>query len=118
MFFAISGSIFSSTIRITIPCSERSHVPVFQLIPPPKSETQQGDFLNHVHLNQTDWYFIAEQATPAPHLAHPEGCAAPSIVRITVPRVSRSCIRLHFLANHQDHDPLLKRQPFTGVPRT
>ena len=23
-----------------------------------------------------DWYFIAEQPAPAPHLAHPEGCAA------------------------------------------
>ena len=26
-----------------------------------------------------------------PHLAHLEGCAAPRIVLITVPRVSRSC---------------------------
>jgi hypothetical protein len=23
-----------------------------------------------------DWYFIAEQPASAPHLAHPEGCAA------------------------------------------
>ena len=32
-----------------------------------------------MHTNSTckrDWYFIAEQPAPAPHLAHPEGCAA------------------------------------------
>jgi len=34
---------------------------------------------------------IAEQPAPAPHLAHPEGCAALRIVLVTVPRVSRSC---------------------------
>ena len=38
-----------------------------------------------------DWYFIAEQPAPAPHLAHPEGCAALRTVLVTVPRVSRSC---------------------------
>ena len=38
-----------------------------------------------------DWYFTAEQPAPAPHLAHPEGCAALRIVLVTVPRVSRSC---------------------------
>ena len=38
-----------------------------------------------------DWYLIAEQPAPAPHLAHPEGCAALLIVLVTVPRVSRSC---------------------------
>jgi len=38
-----------------------------------------------------DWYFIAEQQAPAPHLAHPGGCAALRIVLVTVPRVSRSC---------------------------
>jgi len=38
-----------------------------------------------------DWYFIAEQPAPAPHLAHPEGCAALRIVLVTVSRVSRSC---------------------------
>ena len=27
-----------------------------------------------------DWYFIAEKPAPAPHLAHPEGCAALRIV--------------------------------------
>ena len=40
---------------------------------------------------QRDWYVIAEQPAPAPHLAHPEGCAALRIVLVTVPRVSRSC---------------------------
>ena len=38
-----------------------------------------------------DWYFIAEEPTPAPHLAPPEGCAALRIVLVTVARVSRSC---------------------------
>ena len=38
-----------------------------------------------------DWYFIAEQPAPAPHLAQPEGCAVLRIVLVTVPRVSRSC---------------------------
>ena len=38
-----------------------------------------------------DWYFIAEQPAPAPHLAHPEGCDALRNVLVTVPRVSRSC---------------------------
>ena len=37
---------------------------------------------------QRDWYFIAEQPAPAPHLAHPEECAALRIVLVTVPRVS------------------------------
>jgi len=36
-----------------------------------------------------DWYFMAEQLAPAPHLAHP--CAALHTVLVTVPRVSRSC---------------------------
>ena len=35
-----------------------------------------------------DWYFIAEQPAPAPHLAHLEACAALRIVLLTVPRVS------------------------------
>jgi hypothetical protein len=30
--------------------------------------------------------FIAEQAAPAPHLAHPGGYAASNIVLVTVPR--------------------------------
>ena len=38
-----------------------------------------------------DWYVIAEQPAPAPHLAHPEGCDALRIVLITLLRVSRSC---------------------------
>jgi len=42
-------------------------------------------------LLQRDWYLTAVQPAPAPHLAHPEGCAAPRIVLVTVPRVSRSC---------------------------
>jgi hypothetical protein len=43
-------------------------------------------------IQESAWYFIAEQQAPAPHLAHPEGCAALSIVLVvTVPRVSRSC---------------------------
>ena len=40
---------------------------------------------------QRDLYFIAEQVALAPHLAHPEGCAALRIVLVAVPRVSRSC---------------------------
>ena len=40
---------------------------------------------------ERDWYFNAEQPAPAPLLAHPEECAAPRIVLVTVPRVSRSC---------------------------
>ena len=39
-------------------------------------------------VTQRDWYFIAEQPAPAPHLAHPEGCAALLIVLVTVPRVN------------------------------
>ena len=38
-----------------------------------------------------DWYFIAEQPALAPHLAHPEGCAAVRVALVTVPRVCRSC---------------------------
>ena len=38
-----------------------------------------------------NWCFIAEKPAPAPHLAHPEGCAALRIVLVTVHRVSRSC---------------------------
>ena len=34
-----------------------------------------------------DWYLIAEQPAPAPHLAHPEGCAATRIMLVTVLRV-------------------------------
>ena len=42
---------------------------------------------------QRDWYFVDEQPASAPHLAHPEGCAAIRSVLVTVPRVSRSCER-------------------------
>jgi hypothetical protein len=38
-----------------------------------------------------DWYLIPEQPAPAPHLAHPDGCAALRVVLLTVPRVSRAC---------------------------
>ena len=38
-----------------------------------------------------DWYFIADQPAPAPHLAHPEGCAALCMVLVTEPRVRCSC---------------------------
>ena len=34
---------------------------------------------------------MAEQPVPAPHRAHPEGCAVLRIVLVTVPRVSRAC---------------------------
>ena len=40
---------------------------------------------------QRDWYHIAEQPAPAPHLARPYGCDALCIVLATVPRVRRSC---------------------------
>jgi len=56
-------------------------------------------------LSERDWYVIAEQPAPAPHLAHPEGCADLHIVLVTVPRVSRSCehfpdgFDLHLLAS-------------------
>ena len=43
---------------------------------------------------ESDWYSIAEQPAPAPHLTNPEGCAALRIVLVTVPRVSRSCEHL------------------------
>ena len=42
-------------------------------------------------LVQRHFIFNAEQPAPAPHLAHPEGCAALRTVLVTVPRVSRSC---------------------------
>ena len=50
---------------------------------------------------QRDWYFIAEQSARAPHLAHPEGCAALRIVLVTEPRVSRFCE--HFLDGFDLH---------------
>ena len=38
-----------------------------------------------------DWYSIAGQPVPAPHLAHPEGYAALRIVLVNVPCVSCAC---------------------------
>ena len=43
---------------------------------------------------QRDWHCNAEQPAPAPHLAHPEGCAALRIVLVTVP-----CVRGHTQVN-------------------
>ena len=60
-----------------------------------------------------DWYLIADQPAPAPHLAHPEGCAALRIVLVTVPRVSRSCehfpdgFDLHLLHLHMTYTEVL-----------
>ena len=46
----------------------------------------------HGRLKKRDWYLIAEQTAPAPHLAHPERCAAYALCsRVTMPLVSRSC---------------------------
>ena len=42
-------------------------------------------------VKERSWCVIAKQPAPAPHLAHPKGCAALRIVLVTVPRVSRSC---------------------------
>ena len=60
----------------------------------PKSESRNPEPASRVDEVDTvhrDWYIIAEQPAPEPHLAHPEGCDALSIVPVTVPRVSRSC---------------------------
>ena len=43
---------------------------------------------------KSDWYSIADQSAPVPHLVHPEGCFALRIVLVTVPRVYRSCEHL------------------------
>jgi len=55
--------------------------------------TRLGNKVVECHLAglQRDLCFIAEQPGPAPHLAHPEGCAALRIVLVTASRVSRSC---------------------------
>ena len=42
--------------------------------------------LRSAHTLSRDLYFIAEQPAPAPHLAHPEGCAALRLVLVTLPR--------------------------------
>ena len=39
------------------------------------------------HLER-DWYLVAEQPAPAPHLAHPKDCAALRVVLVNVPGVS------------------------------
>ena len=61
-----------------------------------------------------DWYFIAEQPAPAPHLAFSEGSAALRIVLVTVPRVSPE--------QELSLDVLRDRNPWwracTGVPRS
>ena len=60
------------------------------------------------HCTSRDWYFIAEQPAPVPHLAHSAGFAALRIVLVTVPGVSRSCdhcldgFNLHLLPLHLD----------------
>ena len=41
-------------------------------------------------MGERDWYSIAEQPAPAPHLAHPEGCTVLRIVLVILPLVSRS----------------------------
>jgi len=70
-----------------------------------------------------DWYFIAEQPAPAPHPAHPEGCAALHIVLVTVPRGSRSCehlpdgFDLHLLHPHPQPYALIP-EPNTIHPQT
>ena len=63
-----------------------------------KLSSRKGARSLHENVRQTrsspckrDWFLIAKQAAPAPHLARPEGCAAPRIVLVTVPHVSRSC---------------------------
>ena len=64
-------------------------------------------------LAERDWKCTSEPA-PAPHLEHPEGCAALRIVLITVPRVSRSCE--HFPDGFDLH--LQQPVPFTHWSRS
>ena len=63
-----------------------------------------------------DWFYVTEQPAPAPHLAHPEGCAAPRIVRVTVPRVSRSCehFRIGFDLNLLQPSAMIHTGPQPG----
>ena len=49
----------------------------FKVICPPPSGCALG--------NIRDWYFIAEQPAPAPHLAHPGGCAAYALCYLLCP---------------------------------
>jgi len=39
---------------------------------------------------QRDWYFIAEQPAPAPHLAHPEGLRASTAAQVVALRAEQS----------------------------
>ena len=65
----------------------------------------------HGAVEVRDWYFIAEQPAPVPHLAHPERYAALRIVLVTVPHFSRSCehfpdgFDLHLLLLGVTYDP-------------
>jgi hypothetical protein len=69
--------------------------------------SRQGFWEDARSRSQRDWYFIADQPAPAPHLARPAGRAALRIVLVTVPRVSRSCehvldgFDLHLLYGYQ-----------------
>ena len=68
---------------------------------------------------KSDRYSIAEQPAPEPRLAHPEGCAAPRIVIVSVPCASRSCEQfpegfdLHLL-----HRPVTALEPRGNNLRT
>ena len=54
---------------------------------------EPGTLVAHHTPDERDWYLIAEQPAPAPHLAHPEGCAALCTELVTVPRVNRFTTR-------------------------
>ena len=55
---------------------------------PASRKGRDGECVLPVSSNSTD---NSPTPAPAPHLAHPERCAALRIVLVTVPRVSRSC---------------------------
>ena len=69
-------------------CGFRIRVKAFQVAPP---VALVPDLLAAVITlllpRERYWCFIAAQPAPTPHLANPEGCAAPRIVLVTVPRV-------------------------------
>ena len=50
-----------------------------------------GEVPLYYEIREGDWYVVAEQSAPAPHLAHPEGRVALRMELVTVPRASRSC---------------------------
>ena len=61
---------------------------------------------------QRDLCSIAEQPAPAPHVAHPEGCAATRIVPVTVPR----CQPLLRAADSGNHPfSITQESHYTGV---